>query len=546
MKKKVMIALLLTCVVLTTSCANKKYKVVDSEESESEPVPSSEATPPVVAKSEQESETQEDRQYDYHGVVCVDDVLYNIYAEGNDENTYANAKEYIAAMKQKGMGVTLADTLEAFNRNGIEYYGCGVGELSESELGDDIYSVRVIKTVDGDKLFYFLESYEASGYEWDDPRSGNIHMILWRINDDKVYDLLANEYEVKRKAAQKFVLTDEVKEDLEWELKYYDEIEYRIVKNSIYAAHGRKFTAPDLAAIFGAQSWYNGTIEAKDFDNHIADYLSKDEQDYVGELAKAEKDYKNKKISNKVTWKYVSSLTNGSTLDVNNDGKKERVFWGWSEYEYNGSKHISTGTELQVLVQFPDGNEVGFMHAGMDVDNCVYCIQPDFMEFCLATGEEGPSDDPVTEFHSFVGEECKDRGYVEVSPMEIKWYSDHIVAGFRGYHINTEEIRTDYVLGADGKFDIKDKSYYEYRGNTMTASFDIKTFAAKGGSQAGIVISAGSEFCIVGGDLENWVKVKELKTGNEGWVMTKGESFVFPDGTSEKYMGALEGLMIYD
>ncbi len=45
--------------------------------------------------------------------------------------------------------------------------------------------------------------------------------------------------------------------------------ELRIARNEIYARHGRRFNDPTLQAYFDSKSWYDGTIEADDFDESV-------------------------------------------------------------------------------------------------------------------------------------------------------------------------------------------------------------------------------------------------------------------------------------
>ncbi len=45
--------------------------------------------------------------------------------------------------------------------------------------------------------------------------------------------------------------------------------ELRIARNEIYARHGRRFNDPTLQAYFDSKNWYNGTIEADDFNDGI-------------------------------------------------------------------------------------------------------------------------------------------------------------------------------------------------------------------------------------------------------------------------------------
>ncbi|MDO5522240.1 MAG: YARHG domain-containing protein [bacterium] len=51
------------------------------------------------------------------------------------------------------------------------------------------------------------------------------------------------------------------------ELSIYSAKELRIIRNEIYARHGRKFTSKDLQQYFNGCDWYNGCIEVKDFDD---------------------------------------------------------------------------------------------------------------------------------------------------------------------------------------------------------------------------------------------------------------------------------------
>mgnify|MGYP004444623627 CR=1 FL=1 len=63
-----------------------------------------------------------------------------------------------------------------------------------------------------------------------------------------------------------------------------DENELQMAINEIYARHHRKFILPEVQAYFNAKSWYEGSIEAADFDTSVISSL---EWDNINFLLKA-------------------------------------------------------------------------------------------------------------------------------------------------------------------------------------------------------------------------------------------------------------------
>ena len=53
------------------------------------------------------------------------------------------------------------------------------------------------------------------------------------------------------------------------ELKKLSDYELFVARNEIFARHGRKFQSAELKEYFNSKSWYNGTIEAGDFDESV-------------------------------------------------------------------------------------------------------------------------------------------------------------------------------------------------------------------------------------------------------------------------------------
>lgn len=57
--------------------------------------------------------------------------------------------------------------------------------------------------------------------------------------------------------------------------------ECRYARNEIYARHGRKFRDVELQAYFDQQSWYKGSIEAKDWDEYTLNEIESYNRDFI-------------------------------------------------------------------------------------------------------------------------------------------------------------------------------------------------------------------------------------------------------------------------
>lgn len=460
MKKLIKSAVGMLAVLMLIACGESKTNDVSTnllENNETIEIPSKPVSEPqkendgkdVIESVDNELE-EVTKEVVFLNVKSSEDAIANIIAEGTDKDEYLSAKDYIEKVKARGMGDTLADTLAVFNRCGFEYCGYDVSDLEMSLWKDDDFSEKVIITADGDILYYLRTGYSGRA---NDLKSGYQDYKLWRINDDKQYEIVKYDSSVGYR-----LFTD-----------YYDDV-----------------------------TEVNRDVEPSDFE-------------------------------------YCKILINGSYIDVNGDNKKDRLLWGWEDC-----------FSLNVYVQLADGPEISLNHEGQSIYYEVCYIDSVYLGNCLMTSDYGDSDDACTHMYTISGNDCISHGSVYVYPQEIKFYNDHIVAGFRGYHISTEEIRTDYILDANGEFVEHSDGFYEYRGNTVKALVDIQTFATNDETTPGIIISKNSDLVFLGGDLEKWIKVRDVKSDTECWLMTNGEDIVFPDGTQIYAFEAMEGIIIYD
>ena len=390
------------------------------------------APSPAVQEPDQTDQPEEIAAPVFPSATTSDIAISNLILEGADLSDYESAKAYVDKIMETGMEVTLADTLAVFNRCGFEYYGCDVYDFDKGLLGDDPYSDKVLKTSDGDVLYYIQTEYS----DYDSTTSGYENYMLWRVNDIRMNNLLHDDTEVN--------------------------------------------------------------------------------EAFIPEYTKATK------------------LINGSYLDVNRDGNKDRVIWGWKDKSY-----------INVFVKLQDEEELSFEFDGVYVYFDVYFADSDYIGPTFMVSQYGDSDDPVTPIYSIDNNKLVYHGDVYVSPAEVEFYDDHIVAGFRGGLLNTEEIRTKYVLDIENKFVISNNGYYEYRGNTVTLLTDVWCFSYKMGP-AGPTIPAGSELVILGGDEESWVEVMDVASTLKFWLKVERSRVIFPDGKSVSVSDAFDGLIIYD
>ena len=59
----------------------------------------------------------------------------------------------------------------------------------------------------------------------------------------------------------------------ESELYNYDAGQLRLIRNEIFALHGRIFKSQDLADYFSQKSWYVPKYDPDEFDAHMFDYF---------------------------------------------------------------------------------------------------------------------------------------------------------------------------------------------------------------------------------------------------------------------------------
>ena len=96
----------------------------------------------------------------------------------------------------------------------------------------------------------------------------------------------AGEYAAKYPDCE-FVFPNSSKDYITYtECEGLNELECKIARNEIYARHGRKFTDESLQGYFDACTWYQGTVEAGDFNENV---LNEYEMENLNTIADYEK-----------------------------------------------------------------------------------------------------------------------------------------------------------------------------------------------------------------------------------------------------------------
>ena len=123
----------------------------------------------------------------------------------------------------------------------------------DSIWGPSDNSARCVTFIEGNKYYCFISNVKDDSY--DAGSSGN-----------------AGEYVIPGSDTR--YVTEEDLEGLTSE-------ELRYARNEIFARHGRRFQDKDLQSYFDSKSWYNGTTDPKDFDEHLLNQYESYNRDFI-------------------------------------------------------------------------------------------------------------------------------------------------------------------------------------------------------------------------------------------------------------------------
>ena len=239
----------------------------------------------------------------------------------------------------------------------------------------------------------------------------------------------------------------------------------------------------------------------------------------------------------------IKRLLDGSWLDLNGDGEKEQIFYVIEEVlERSNWSEI---TEVSLIVKNSDGEEVCRIkkHGPNLAENC-YTMSPDGVQQLLMIYDNGESADPMAEFYRYEGGKLEKAGVILCYPGGFRVYPGRLLAREETYHLQCQPVEFEF-LWQDGMWVKQTKEYYEYRQNVVTSLQEFSLYEEKDSTDAVIVIPEGTGVQIMGGDLKEWVFLKNVETGESGWLKVEGGECLLSDGSEIYSEKLLDGVTIY-
>ncbi len=336
------------------------------------------------------------------------------------------------------------------------------------------------------------------------------------------YDVIIDDYYYPSLSEQ--ILTEE-------ELYNLNLFDCMIARNELFAKHGRMFKDSFVSKIFELKSWYEPEYTAAEFDAMADELLTEIEKENLQILIEYEQSHK--ETGNAPN--EVKKLVSGSWIDLDGDGTKEQI-----TYHINYMDEDSYATNATLII----GNTQIDYDGYSTHENC-YITSMDGIYNYIIIGEDGMSHDYKSAFYKYENGELNIVGEMYAQPHSLEVYADKIIAPEETQHFQCQPVKFRYEL-KNGSFEKQEDEYYDYRQNIVIANQDISLYGSKEDKIIDVIIFAGEEVQVMGGDMKNWVLLRKVATGEEGWMEVKDiETCILPDG-SEFYSSQLfEGLYFY-
>ena len=121
-------------------------------------------------------------------------------------------------------------------------------------------------------------------------------------------------------------------------------------------------------------------------------------------------------------------------------------------------------------------------------------------------------------------------------------YPDCIRASERYDHICSQYITFKYVR-KNGKFEKETEDYYEYYlYSDIRTKQEIVLHAEKDLNSMPFTIDKDQKVEVLGGDVSEWILIRDAKTGEEGWLYVKECKCMLPDGSMAYSDEVFDGL----
>ena len=221
-------------------------------------------------------------------------------------------------------------------------------------------------------------------------------------------------------------------------------------------------------------------------------------------------------------------------LDLDGDGKKDIISYQGlpqkSDLDYYNSCTLTV-------------NNSSIEYDGDNVKSTLYAGSLDGKALQLMIMDYGPSADPSLRIYLYNGKELTYAG--EIPSYDYSLNKDGFTALCESYHIQSFRVPFYFKL-ENGLIKQIEQDLYP-QGNTVKVLQDITLYEDNNENTLGITLTAGNEVIIVGSDLKEWVYIKDIKSGNFGWLKTKDDvnNCLLPDGRAVPAVELFEGLVFY-
>lgn len=444
--------------------------------------------------------------------------------EGLDAETERPAAERIGELLSSWDfdygSIYLPEVQEALDEAGIRYAG--------------FYNVsgeRLDVTLEDGTALVFLETRDP------DQNPAGLELMLKgdEFNKNGFQENYLNAYDVIWEDKFEPDLTEGLVEENElWGLNQTD---LSIIRNQVYAVHGRKFSDPFLDAVFRQKRWYEPTLSAEEFDEQLQDLLSGTEQKNLQTVLKLESSMHYRKESGE-DYDTARALLSGSWVDLDGDGAWERVF-----YETKTVEEEITEMTLRVS---PAGEKEGTAETTLEEfrlhPHCYLSSMGGKSQLILAA--DGPSADYVMHFYGYEQGRLEELGQIYADVESLKVLPDRMSAPVECTHFQCQPLVMEFVL-EDGAVRQVKKEFYEYRHTVATALAPIVLLAEKADDAAVINVEPGEQVRVIGGDLTDWVLLERVSTGEQGWLRVREQMCRLPDGTEGPSDLWFDGLPFY-
>lgn len=444
---------------------------------------------------------------------------------GNEQDTAKACKEILDSWDFSYGPIMLEQVQKQLEEENIHYTGYF-----------NVSGERLDLTLENGVTLIFLETrgsqLQTVGYE--------LIMKGTEFNNNGFQENYLNAYDV---ITDEYYYPDLSQEPLKEEDLYQcNQTDLSIIRNQIFAKYGREFQDPFLNAVFLQKSWYTPQYSAEEFTSSQRKQISAMDQENLNLVMKWEES-KGYRKTTPSDYETLRSLLSGSWIDLDGDGREEQVRYH-RVMEDNDLSNITLQIKTEDKLADKDASDVTLNLEEPRLHSNCYIASGDGKTWQIIVASDGMSADYNMSFYQYEKGTLKKLGEIPSYVESLKIYSDKMLAMVETVHFQCQPLELEYAV-QNGKITWIKKEYYEYPQNQAKALKEIPLYGEKEGKEITVTLQSGDEFLVIGGDLTDWVQLKKVSTGEQGWLKVNELECYFPDGTSETSSLLFDGLWFY-